>query len=87
MSHYIAEPCIGVKDTACVEVCPVDCIHPRKEEPDFQTAEQLYIDPNTCIDCGLCVDECPVKAIFPEDELPEKWRKYAAINAAYYEQK
>ncbi len=87
VSHYIAEPCIGVKDTACVEVCPVDCIHPRKEEPDFQTAEQLYIDPNTCIDCGLCVDECPVKAIFPEDELPEKWRKYAAINAEYYEQK
>lgn len=26
MTHVIAEPCIGVKDKACVAVCPVDCI-------------------------------------------------------------
>ncbi|HOO15896.1 MAG: 4Fe-4S binding protein [Phycisphaerae bacterium] len=84
MSHYITQPCIGVKDTACVEVCPVDCIHPRKDEPDFEAAEQLYIDPDTCIDCGLCVDECPVKAIFPEDEVPEKWRDFIERNAQYY---
>jgi ferredoxin len=60
MPHVIAEPCIGTKDTACVTVCPVDCIHPRKDEADFGEAKQLYIDPDTCIDCGLCVDECPV---------------------------
>jgi NAD-dependent dihydropyrimidine dehydrogenase PreA subunit len=87
VSHYIAEPCIGVKDTACVDVCPVDCIHPRKDEPDFAKVEQLYIDPQTCIDCGLCVDECPVKAIFPEDDLPEQWRHFVEKNAAYFEQK
>ena len=29
--YIIAEPCIGTKDTACVDVCPVDCIHPRKD--------------------------------------------------------
>ena len=87
MSHYITEPCIGVKDTSCVDVCPVDCIHPRKDEPDFEKVEQLYIDPETCIDCGLCVDECPVKAIFPEGELPEKWRHYVEINTAYFEKK
>ena len=57
MAHIIAQPCIGTKDTACVTVCPVDCIHPTKDEPDFATAEMLYIDPDTCIDCGLCVDE------------------------------
>ena len=62
MSHIIAEPCVGVKDTACVAVCPVDCIHPTKDEAEFAAAEMLYIDPDTCIDCGLCVDECPVKA-------------------------
>ena len=28
-----AEPCIGVKDTVCVDACPVDCIHPRRNEP------------------------------------------------------
>ena len=84
MSHYIVEPCIGVKDTSCVEVCPVDCIHPTKDEPDFATAEMLYIDADTCIDCGLCVDECPVKAIFPDDEVPEKWKDYIQKNNDFY---
>jgi ferredoxin len=84
MTHVIAEPCIGTKDTACVEVCPVDCIHPTSEEPEFEEAEMLYIDPETCIDCGLCVDECPPKAIFPEEDLPEEWQKFTQINADWY---
>jgi NAD-dependent dihydropyrimidine dehydrogenase PreA subunit len=84
VSHYITQPCIGVKDGSCAEVCPVDCIHPRKDEPQFEAVEQLYINPDACIDCGLCVDECPVKAIFPEDELPEKWRAFIARNAEFF---
>ena len=47
--YIIAEPCIGTKDTACVDVCPVDCIHPRKDEADYASAQMLYIDPNVCI--------------------------------------
>jgi NAD-dependent dihydropyrimidine dehydrogenase PreA subunit len=43
MAYVIAEPRIGVKDMACVDVCPVDCIHPRKDEADFQSETQLYI--------------------------------------------
>ena len=82
--HVITEACIGTKDTACVDVCPVDCIHPRKDEPDYGKFEQLYIDPETCIDCGLCVDECPVKAIYPEDEVPDDQKKYFEINADFY---
>jgi NAD-dependent dihydropyrimidine dehydrogenase PreA subunit len=84
MPHVITEPCIGTKDTSCVAVCPVDCIHPKKDEGTFGEATQLYIDPDTCIDCGLCVDECPVKAIFPEDDVPEEWKKYIQINADHY---
>ncbi len=84
MSYYIAEPCIGTKDTACVEVCPVDCIHPTKDEDNFEEAKQLYIEPDTCIDCGACEPVCPVTAIFPEEELPEKWNEYIAINTDYY---
>lgn len=80
MTHIIAEPCIGTKDTACVAVCPVDCIHPTKEEAAYEKAEMLYIDPGTCIDCGLCVDECPVKAIFPEDDLPAEWHRFVELN-------
>lgn len=86
MPHIIAEPCIDVKDTACVDVCPVDCIHPTSDEEEFEGASQLYIDPDTCIDCGLCVDECPVAAIFPEEDLPEEWAEYVEGNAKYYDE-
>jgi NAD-dependent dihydropyrimidine dehydrogenase PreA subunit len=50
MAYVIAEPCIGVKDTACVDACPVDCIHPKKNatyddgRPGFEEVPQLYID-------------------------------------------
>lgn len=84
MTHVIAEPCIGTKDASCVDVCPVDCIHPTKGEQPFESSEMLYIDPDTCIDCGLCVDECPVQAIFPEEDLPEEWARYIQINADWY---
>ena len=84
MSYYSAEPCIGTKDTACVEVCPVDCIHPTKDDDKFEEAKQLYIDPDVCIDCGACEPVCPVTAIFPEEELPEKWQEYVAINTDYF---
>jgi NAD-dependent dihydropyrimidine dehydrogenase PreA subunit len=84
MTHVIAEPCINCKDAACVTVCPVDCIHPRRDEPPFARTSQLFIDPDTCIGCGACVEECPVKAIFDEDDLPEKWRHFIQINAAHF---
>ena len=76
MAYMITEPCIGTKDSACVDVCPVDCIHPRKDEPEFATVEQLYIHPDECIDCGACVPACPVEAIFALDEVPDKWKDY-----------
>jgi NAD-dependent dihydropyrimidine dehydrogenase PreA subunit len=85
MAYIIAEPCIGVKDAACVDACPVDCIHPRKDEPNFAEAEIIYIDPVECIDCGACVPVCPVSAIFALDDLPEKWARFTQINADYYQ--
>jgi NAD-dependent dihydropyrimidine dehydrogenase PreA subunit len=87
MPHVITEPCIGTKDTSCVGVCPVDCIHPSKNEPDFGSTDQLYIDPDTCIDCALCVDECPVKAIFQQEDVPAEWTKYVQVNLDYYKNK
>ncbi len=70
MTYVIAEPCIGQKDNSCVEVCPVDCIHPTPDEPDYDSVEMLYIDPDECIDCDACVEACPVDACFAEDQLP-----------------
>jgi NAD-dependent dihydropyrimidine dehydrogenase PreA subunit len=84
VTYVIAEPCIGTKDNSCVQVCPVDCIHPTSEESGFDASEQLFIDPEECIDCGACVSECPVEAIFAEEELPDEWGKFTELNAAYY---
>lgn len=84
MAHVIIDACEGIKDTGCVDVCPVDCIHPRPDEADFATEPMLYIDRATCIDCGLCVDECPVAAIMREDDLPEAQARFVQINDAYY---
>lgn len=85
MAYVIAEPCIGVKDTACVDACPVDCIHPKRDESDFGSTTMLYINPVECIDCGACVPVCPVSAIYAEGDLPEKWDGYLQINAEHYE--
>jgi NAD-dependent dihydropyrimidine dehydrogenase PreA subunit len=84
MAYVINEPCIGVKDGSCVEVCPVDCIHPTPDESDYDTAEQLYIDPDECIDCDACVEACPVDAITPEDMVPPEWQSFIERNAAYF---
>ena len=84
MAYVIAEPCIGVKDMACVDACPVDCIHPRKDEEDFETTTMIYIDPVECIDCGACVPVCPVSAIFALDDLPEKWAEFTEVNAKHF---
>jgi len=84
MPYVIAEPCVGVKDTACVDVCPVDVIHPRPDEPGFTAAAQLYIRPIDCIDCGACVPVCPVSAIVFSEDIPEKWGHFAQVNADWY---
>ena len=68
MSHIITSLCL--RDSGCVEVCPVECINPGTPQSQWPT---YYIDPGTCIDCGACVPECPYSAIFPEDEVPSAY--------------
>jgi ferredoxin/flavodoxin---NADP+ reductase len=82
MTHVITQNCCN--DASCVAVCPVNCIHPTPDEPDFSTAEMLYIDPQVCIDCGACVDACPVSAIYPDYDLPASSERYEAMNASYF---
>ena len=84
MPFVITDPCIGTKDTACVDVCPVDCIHPRKDEPEFATTSMLYIHPEECIDCGACVPACPVAAIYDgTDSTPANQKSFVEANAIY----
>ena len=88
MAFVICEPCVNTKSGDCVQVCPVDCIHPRKDLPDFANVPQLYIDPAICINCGACAAVCPVQAIYPsEEDVPEQWKKYIEINKQYFAEK
>lgn len=95
MAYVITEPCLGVCDTSCVKVCPVECIHGPKSEKELEKIPeakrktvlatiQMYIDPDACIDCGACEPECPVDAIFEADLVPAKWKSYTEKNAAYF---
>jgi ferredoxin len=85
VTYVIAGSCI--KDDSCIEVCPVDCIHPKPGDPDFETAEQLYIDPGECIDCDACVEACPVDAIFAGARVPEKYGYAIDLNAEFFAQR
>ncbi len=83
MAYVITSTC--TKDEKCVEVCPVDCIHPRKDEPTFGEAAQLFVDPGACIDCGACVPVCESSSMYPLDELPDSLQEFAEKNAQYYQ--
>lgn len=76
MAFVVAEPCIGTKDRACVEVCPVECF--------YEGEDQLYIHPEECIDCAACEPACPVTAIFPADSVPEQWKPYIQKNIDFF---
>ena len=82
VTHVILQQCCN--DAACVAVCPVDCIHPRPDEPGYGTTEMLYIDPDTCIDCGACTEACPVDAISSDYDLRPSQQPFSELNAAFY---
>ncbi len=68
MTHIITALCL--RDSSCVEVCPVECIVPGLPTDQWPW---FYIDPDTCIDCGACIPECPYESIFPEDDVPSDY--------------
>ena len=76
VTYVIAEPCVDLKDKACIEECPVDCI--------YEGARSLYIHPDECVDCGACEPVCPVEAIFYEDDTPEQWKDYYRANVDFF---
>lgn len=83
MTHVVTRACCN--DASCVPVCPVNCIHPTPDEPDYGTAEMLYIDPDACIDCGACVEVCPVGAISADYDLAADQEPYERINASWFD--
>ncbi len=86
MAYIIAEPCIGTKDTACVDVCPVDCIHPAKGRtyddgrPMYDEVPQLYIDPTECIDCGACSSSTSIKKRAADGRLGTRLARMSTLH-------
>ena len=85
MAYVITAAC--TKEASCVDVCPVDCIHPTPNERGYANAPQLYINPDECIDCGACENSCPVTAIYAEAAVPRQWRQAIAINASVFQRR
>ncbi|MDF0531691.1 4Fe-4S binding protein [Tsukamurella sp. 8F] len=85
MPYVVTAPCIGTKDASCHSACPVDAIHPSPDEAEFDSSEQVYIDPTVCIDCGACEPACPVEAIYFDGEVPTEWQSSIAANEAYFD--
>lgn len=81
MAYVIVGSCVN--DAACVDACPVDCIHPAPGEAAFSGTDMLYIDPDLCVDCNACAEACPIGAVMPAIKLPVEWQRYREINAAY----
>ena len=85
MAYVITSKCAGTCDTACVDVCPCDCIvGPMPREQMRGSRLQMFIDPDECIDCGACVAECPVAAIYLDVDVPEQHRGDIARNAEFF---
>jgi NAD-dependent dihydropyrimidine dehydrogenase PreA subunit len=77
VTYVIAQPCVDLKDRACIEECPVDCI--------YEGERSLYIHPDECVDCGACEPVCPVEAIYYEDDVPEQWKDYYKANVEFFD--
>ena len=76
MPYVITSLCTN--DGACVEVCPVACIHTTPGAAEF------YIDPEVCIDCEQCEIVCPVDAIFKDVDIPAEHVNSIEVNAAFF---
>ncbi len=95
MSYVITQKCVGTCDSACVDVCPCDCIVgpvpidelravPAADRGQRFPGLQLFIDPDECIDCDACLPECPAAAIYHEDDVPAEHRGDIARNAGFF---
>jgi ferredoxin len=80
MPWVITRLCIDCLDTACVSVCPVDCIYEYVGADRAHFPNQLYINPDECIDCGACEPECPWQAIYSEPAVPELFKTDVELN-------
>ena len=77
MPYVITDACIDVKDKACLEACPVDCI--------YEGGRTLYIQPDECIDCGAVRDRLPGGGdLMPTTACRRSSKPWIAINREFF---
>jgi ferredoxin len=82
MAYVITRLCRDCVDGSCVEVCPAECIvEHRPAEGGTALPNQLFINPDDCIDCGACEPACPWEAIALDDDVPRLFAEDIALNA------
>jgi len=95
MAYVITKKCVGTCDSACVDVCPCDCILgpvpldqlrqvPAAERGQRFPGIQMFVDPDSCTDCGACITECPVAAIYPDEDVPREHHEDIERNARFF---
>lgn len=86
MAYVITDKC--TKDGECITQCATDSIVEGVfTDEDGTVYDQMFINPDTCIDCGNCEAVCPSEAIYDEVNLPEDKAKFARINMAFHAQR
>jgi len=82
MAYVITDACI--KDFVCAAECPTASIAPTVDDPQAASVNQLFINPDECIDCGSCANTCPQHAIYAQEDLPADKQHFAEKNQAYF---
>ena len=85
MTWVITKLCQDCVDVSCVDVCPVDCIYEYKGDDKETFPNQLYIEPEECINCGVCEPECPWEAIYEDENVPDIFQEDIERNARMME--
>ena len=82
MAYVVTRLCRDCRDLSCVSVCPKDCILEHLSAAGTSDLpNQLFIDPDECIDCNACVSECPWEAIYADADVPKELEPDVALNA------
>jgi ferredoxin len=87
MAWVITRLCRDCLDESCVKVCPVDCIYEYTGSDREAFPNQLYIDPEECINCSVCEPECPWEAIYEDSAVPDPFKDDTALNERILEAK
>lgn len=85
MPYVIVDSC--TKDGECLDTCTTDSIvQGTYTDADGVTYDQMFINPDTCIDCGNCEAVCPSASIYADADLPANMAKFEQINRAFFNQ-